>query len=118
MLQQRQQQFVLPTLRASLAIAAEMLDRANPVDIRGQRVEVERQPLERPIGLHVQNLFDIAIVVGKVAIAGDLKADGAGQAHGGAGDQRDRARARHYLKSRREKMSVAAIRRTAMYSAP
>ena len=47
-IEQRIQQLVAPlSRRSSQPIAAVVLNRADPVDVRGQRVEVERQALRR-----------------------------------------------------------------------
>ena len=91
-----------------------MLNRADPVDVGGERVEVEGQPLYRRPGTDVEDALGNLLLGGVDPPARDLQADGAAQAqHQGAGERGGRWSASH-LKSRREKMMVEAMSSTAI----
>src|SRR5688500_5221389 len=86
---------------------------ADPVDVGGQRVVFEREPLRRFSRLQIHQARGVRLAR-VAAIARRLKHDRAGGQHDQHGDGGGACR---HLKSRREKMSADAISRMAMYIA-
>jgi hypothetical protein len=113
--QQRVEQLVLrPGNRAGQPIAAIMLERADPVDVGGQRIEAEHDPLERLAGSDVEDPLLFLRRPGIPAIAQHLQRDRRPQRDARRQADEEVAGAQLHLKSRREKMNVATSRSAAM----
>ena len=98
-----------------------MLNRSYPVDVSGKRIEIERQSSGGLARSNVQDSVGRALTNVISAIARDLEEDRGRETQNGAGDHGDHDGCAAaplcqggHLRSRREKMTVARSRSTAM----
>src|SRR4051812_3793723 len=95
-------------------ITAVMLDGANPIDVGGERLEPERQPLHHGRGSNIEDAYSFALVLGVAQVPGRLYRDRAAEGRNRESGRKGPRKHCPHLKSRRENTTVETASNAAM----